>query len=169
MFTNRPNKCYKTEDGDIWHSRSVAVVGVVFAHVIDGDTYVLLTKRSDTMEDMPGRWCAPCGYLDWEEDLEHATAREICEETSLNVYEESKVFKYLNFNINDDPKSNRQNISIASAYLLRVTELPKISISSEASEVEWVEYCSSEIYGKRLVFNHEALLYKAYEIMYDDI
>ena len=162
MFTNKPNKCYQTEEGPLWHSRSVAVVGIVFAKM-DSELYVLLTQRSEIMEDMPGRWCAPCGYLDWDEDLEHATAREICEETSFNIYEQKNIFKFLNFNINSDyKKNNHQNISIASAYFMKVANLPKIRTSPETSMVEWVPYHYSVLKPKDMVFGHHLLITNAW-------
>jgi ADP-ribose pyrophosphatase YjhB (NUDIX family) len=169
MFTNKPNKCYQTEDGPIWHSRSVAVTGVVFMATTKDDMYVLLTKRSDTMEDMPGRWCLPCGYLDWGEDLEHATAREICEETSLDVYELRDLFKFPNFHIDSNPRSNRQNIAIASAYYKKVKALPKITTTLETSMVEWVPFNYSSLRGKDLVFDHHNLIVRAWNTVEDSL
>lgn len=32
-----------------------------------------------------GRWCIPCGYVDWDEDIRAAARREMREETGLEV------------------------------------------------------------------------------------
>ena len=153
---NRPNKSYITEDGVIWHGRNVAVVGVVIA-VFKDEAYILLTKRSETMEDAPGRWCLPCGYLDWDETLEEAIEREILEETKLNLvdYRKNTSVFIPNARINSDPKSNRQNVSITSVYLLEdLEELPKVELTNETSEVEWCLADPKNLKEKDLVFNH---------------
>ena len=40
---------------------------------------VLLVKRAD------GRWCVPCGFCDWGEDVRAAAARECREESGIEV------------------------------------------------------------------------------------
>ena len=43
---------------------------------------LLLVKRLGSYE---GRWCIPCGYVEWDEDIRSAAQREIKEETGLEV------------------------------------------------------------------------------------
>jgi len=167
MFKNKPNKCYKTEDGEIWASRSVAVVGVVFVDTKE-DLYVLLTKRSSDMSDFPNRWCLPCGYLDYNETLEQATVREICEETSLNIYDLKNVFKFPCCNIDSDTNANRQNVSVTSIFYINTrTELPKIFPSKEAPIVEWCSISYSVLRARQLVFNHHDLIRSCWNIVED--
>ena len=123
QFKNKPNYHlrYNYNDGrglkidqDFWISRSVAVVGVVFANKSDG-MYVLTTKRSMKMMDEAGKHGVPCGYLDYDETLYEAMIREIYEETSLYLpdYEKQLIFNNDKqpIHISDDPKSKRQNVS----------------------------------------------------------
>ena len=56
------------------------IVGVAVLLVTDGD--ILLVKRTGSYE---GTWCIPCGYLEYEEEIRAATARELREETGLMV------------------------------------------------------------------------------------
>jgi len=168
---NRPNKGYQTEDGVIWHSRSVAVTGIVLV-IVKEDVYVLLTKRAETMEDLPGRWCLPCGYLDWDETIEDATIREVREETGFNISSQSPFTNgdgdfsfYPNIYISSDPLNNRQNVSIASAYLYEKAELPKINTTEETSEVEWCKADVISIAEKNLAFKQAPMIRYAIGMM----
>lgn len=55
-------------------------VGV--AIIVLKDNRILLVKRLGSYE---GMWCIPCGHLEWDEDVRRAAAREITEETGLEV------------------------------------------------------------------------------------
>lgn len=43
---------------------------------------ILLGRRSGSYA---GAWCIPCGYVEWDEDVRAAAAREFAEETGLTV------------------------------------------------------------------------------------
>ena len=43
---------------------------------------VLLGRRAGSYR---GQWCIPCGYVEWDEDVRTAAAREVTEETGLQV------------------------------------------------------------------------------------
>ena len=63
QFKNRPNNVYKIKDKEVWESRSLAVVAVLFSISKNG-IYVLSEKRSQSMQDEPGKWALVSGYLD---------------------------------------------------------------------------------------------------------
>lgn len=56
------------------------IVGV--AAIVLQDGKVLLGKRNASYQ---GLWCIPCGYVEWDEDVEEACKREFQEETGLVV------------------------------------------------------------------------------------
>jgi 8-oxo-dGTP diphosphatase len=55
-------------------------VGV--AAIILRDRKVLLGQRLGSYE---GKWCIPCGYVEWDEDVYGAVRREFEEETGLDI------------------------------------------------------------------------------------
>lgn len=55
-------------------------VGV--AAIILKDTKILLVKRQGSYA---GKWCIPCGHVEWGEDVRAAAIREVREETGLEV------------------------------------------------------------------------------------
>ena len=57
-------------------------VGV--AVVVRREAAVLLGRRSPG-SSYAGRWCIPCGHVEWDEDVREAAVREFAEETGLQV------------------------------------------------------------------------------------
>lgn len=136
---NIPNKCYDTSDGPIWGSRSIAVVHIIYCNVNDV-MHMLITKRSDTMPDEPGKWCFPCGYLDWNETIEEAAIRETIEETTFDIRQinaKSLITSNIIIGIDSKPRYIRQNVSVKVLSLLDMDFLPTLSITDETSDVMW--------------------------------
>ena len=91
-FNNRENERVVLPDGRIiFIARSTAVVGCVLC-VNDDKLSVLMVERGPKV-DNSGKWCMPCGYLDWDESLKEAVIRELFEETGLDfdALDKSKV------------------------------------------------------------------------------
>ena len=63
-----------------WPRPMVTVDATVFTHC-GGTTKVLLIKRGN--EPDKGKWAVPGGFVDPDEELEDAAARELAEETGL--------------------------------------------------------------------------------------
>lgn len=167
MFGNTPNEEVKLQDGrTVWLSRSMAVVGIVFAEV-DGVPHLLIAQRGSGAADNHGKWNIPCGYLDYDETLKQAAAREIYEETGvyLNIAEQfqgSMIFT------NDDPRKDaRQNVSFWYKFMLNkkfktVSDLPlpntDNSEMNEVGGVKWVPFCKDELDKYEFAFNHRERL-----------
>ncbi len=56
------------------------IVGV--AGIYMQDNQILLGRRTN---GYAGQWCIPCGYVEWDEDVQAALRREFKEETGLEV------------------------------------------------------------------------------------
>ena len=171
QFNNRENRCYKTEDGDVWHSRSVAVVGLVLM-IHEGEKYVLLGKRGPALPNEVGKYCLPCGYLDWDESCEEAVVREIWEETGLNIYKTMQqynvVYDHMHFPwmIHSEPDNVAQNVSMHYAICFDTKSnvyrdfpaLPELTFENnaevgEVDDVRWIKVDDLSAY--ECAFGHE--------------
>jgi len=168
IFKNRINKEHKVEDGkrSVWESRSVAVNAVIFGLNSD-NIFVMIEKRSWSMMDAPGKYCLPCGYMDWDEDGYEALTREVYEETSFYI---PKYKMYLiedneeePFFVNTKPTQNRQNIVLNYAIVYDFSKgLPKEIESYTDHEIEGIRWVPIEQLSKiDFAFDHASVIEKA--------
>lgn len=146
---------------EYWISRSVAVVALVFGYDEDEREYILAVQRGTGTPDpeFVGKWCLPCGYLDYDETLEEALQREVFEETGVLL---ATDFIEL-LEINSDPKSDkRQNITVRFQAIAKEENIANISITTENSEqdevsdIKWIPF--SEVDNYEWAFNHKELI-----------
>lgn len=164
-FNNRPNEY----DGKGYFiSRSVSLDGIVFVMKPDG-IYVLTVKRSNMM-DNAGKWCLPCGYLDWDESVYDGMLREVYEETSffIPMYEGYIIFDNNKqpFFVKSDPNTPRQNVALAfiniidfrqskEEYLRFMNDVESYTCK-EVSEIKWLNI--NDVGKKEWAFNHNQLI-----------
>ena len=146
-FNNRENEKVTLGDGRVvFLARSTAVVGTILC--IDGDTtYALMVERGEKV-DNSGKWCMPCGYLDWDEDFSEAVRREVFEETGLDISSLHETHQVLHsdlespYYVESSPNSHRQNVSCHFGILIK-GPVPPVQTSDglesgEISRIEWV-------------------------------
>ena len=180
-FNNRENERVDLPDGRvIFLARSTAVVGCVLC-LHGNDVFVLMVERGDKV-DNSGKWCMPCGYLDWDETLDEAIKREVWEETGLNLDEviDQKRALYARIDqpyyIGSSPKSNRQNISHHFGLVMEgpppELKASEALASGEATAVEWVrlstiptrENIESSGLSDYFAFNHNEDIHRFFDI-----
>jgi len=146
---------------EFWISRSIAVVVAVFAKEGENNFVAVVQRGKGTPDpEYVGKYCLPCGYLDFDESCAQAAQRELMEETGLNL--PLSDFKLVS--INDNPQEDkRQNITFR--YVVKcnqsVKELQsmfttKNSEKDEVSSIRFIDISNIDMY--ELAFNHNNLI-----------
>ena len=169
QFSSRPNERVDLLDGrTMWLSRATSVVAVIIA--IESSTerrYFAIHRRGSATPDHRGKWSLCCGYLDWNESLSQAAARETFQEIGLNLYDlERKGYCTIPdqpYFVQSDPDlDTRQNISARFLFELRVPALPTLSVDhaevGESEEPQWVELTERNLAERTFAFNHGTVL-----------
>lgn len=164
---SRENRMIKGENGEeLWISRSVVVICVV-ARITDDNKIEIIVEKRGPLVSATGRWCFPCGYLDYDEDLTDAVIREVQEETGYTL--ERKDVKFID--INSKPEGKKQNVGIRHIAFI---DNDKKQISdfeldtNEVTELKWVEIGESvgnifnidvnKLDCVKWAFNHKSLI-----------
>lgn len=146
---------------DYWISRSMAVSVFIFLYnTNDKSWYVLANRRGNGAADYHGLWNCPCGYLDYNETLQHAAWREVKEETNFDVNEQCLKL----FGVNSNPSENRQNVTTRFYYILENDGFPIVNNyncePNEVSDVQWININNLDDY--EFAFNHKNLILKIF-------
>ena len=164
---SRENRMIKGENGEeLWISRSVVVICVV-ARITDDNKIEIIAEKRGPLVSATGRWCFPCGYLDYDEDITDAVIREVQEETGYTL--ERKDVNFID--INSKPEGKKQNVGIRHIAFI---DNDKKQISdfeldtNEVTELKWVEIGESvgnifnidvnKLDCVKWAFNHKSLI-----------
>jgi 8-oxo-dGTP diphosphatase len=134
---------------------------MLFAKDADGQTYILATQRGKGTPDPEyvGKYCLPCGYLDYDETTKQAAARELTEETGLTV----PISDFIFWGYNDEPKSDkRQNITfrfiVKSPNTKEELEQLFTTANSEKDEIASIRFINiHDVALYEWAFNHDTL------------
>lgn len=133
------NFSVKVNNKEYWVSRSVAVITFIFKEK-NGTLYSLIEKRGKGSTDNQGKWCVPGGYVDFDETLEEACAREVLEECGFII----DINKLKFIKINSSPDEEHQNISVHYVYFADKDENYKINRAkggekNEVADIKWIK------------------------------
>jgi 8-oxo-dGTP diphosphatase len=133
-------------NSDDYPRPSVTVDLVIFT-IAENDLKVLLIRRGG--EPFKGRWALPGGFVEIDESLEDAAARELEEEVGVrNVYLE-QLYTF------GDPDRDPRGRVISVAYFALVdAEHQKIAAASDAADAAW----HSVFKPPALAFDHGKIL-----------
>jgi 8-oxo-dGTP diphosphatase len=145
MSPHRPAG-YRAEN----HPAFAVTVDLVALTVREDQLHVLLVTRG--VEPFLGRRALPGGFVHPDEDLPHAAARELSEETGLR-----RVPGHLEqLGTYGSPTRDPRMRVVSVAYLAMAPELPDPVAGSDARAASWVPV--DQALRSRLAFDHVAIL-----------
>jgi 8-oxo-dGTP diphosphatase len=131
------------------YPRPAVTVDLVIFTIADDDLKVLLIRRG--IEPYKGYWALPGGFVEIDESLEHAAARELKEEVGVTVYLE-QLYTF------GDPKRDPRGRVISVAYFALVdAERQRIVAGSDAADAQWYNVFNPKL-GAKLAFDHNRIL-----------
>lgn len=134
---------------DIYPRPSVTVDLVIFT-IADDDLKVLLIRRGG--EPFKGCWALPGGFVEIDESLEAAAARELSEEAGVtNVYLEQL------YTFGDPGRDPRGRVISVSYFALVDADRQHIRAASDAADARWHSVFDS-ISDNNLAFDHKRIL-----------
>jgi 8-oxo-dGTP diphosphatase len=134
---------------------SVTVDIILFHQTAEQRVEVLLIKRAK--EPFKGQWALPGGFVDKDESLEAAAARELKEETGLEDIRLAQIGAF--GDPGRDPRGHCISIVFAAAISSRVEAIG----ADDAEEARW----HSATRPPRLAFDHKKILRFARELIFD--
>lgn len=172
-FKSTPNRCIHVEGEEIWISRSVTVLPVLF-FVSNGIHYVPLGLRGSDLPEGVGQWGLPGGYLDYDETATQAVYREVWEELGLDIPQLVQDFEFegnLNqpYDVHSQPR-RRQNVTLKYALMFHLGEAALPQLNPQVSQGEVVEarwFPVTEALAMVLAFNHHKVMQACLECYYN--
>ncbi len=129
------------------YPRPSVTVDLVIFTIADDDLKVLLIRRAG--EPFQGRWALPGGFVEIDESLERAAARELQEEVGVtNVYLEQL------YTFGEPDRDPRGRVISVAYFALIDAEKQRIVAASDAADTAW----HSVFKPPRLAFDHRKIL-----------
>ena len=142
--TSRGKHCYD-------HPRPAVTVDIVLLHRASRGARVLLIQRKH--EPFKGVWAFPGGFVDENESLEAAAARELHEETGLVGIELEQIGAF------GDPGRDPRGHTVSVVFAALLDEPAQPTPKDDAEAAEW----HSAFKPPALAFDHNAILRVAIE------
>lgn len=141
---NKKQHCYD-------HPRPSVSVDIVLFYQAAERVEVLLIKRAG--EPFKGQWALPGGFVDEDEALELAAARELKEETGISGVRLAQIGAF------GDPGRDPRGHTISIAFGARVSKRAEAVGADDAEEARWQALARLP----RLAFDHKKIIRTARE------
>jgi 8-oxo-dGTP diphosphatase len=133
------------------HPRIDITVDVVALTEVEGALHVLVVRRGNP--PFEGQWALPGGYLEFDEDLAPAAARELHEETGIALHPDElrPLAAY------GAPGRDPRNRTVSVAFLAELDHEIDAEGGSDADEARWW-VLSDLLFEDELAFDHATIL-----------
>jgi len=147
VATNKPKSyCYD-------HPRPALTVDIVLLHRAADEIEVLLIKRA--REPFEGHWAFPGGFVDQDESLEDAAARELAEETGLVGIRLEQIGAF------GDPGRDPRGHTVSVVFAGVLEDRAVVTAGDDAAKAAW----HSALESPSLAFDHKNILRLALDRM----
>ncbi len=140
------NKSDKVKSYCYDHPRPALTVDIVLLHRSAAEIEVLLIKRA--REPFKGQWAFPGGFVDKDESLENAAARELAEETGLRGIRLEQIGAF------GDPGRDPRGHTVSVVFAGVLEDRALVSAGDDASEAAW----HPALEPPNLAFDHNKIL-----------
>jgi 8-oxo-dGTP diphosphatase len=130
------------------YPRPSVTVDVVLFTIRRGGLSILLIRRKNP--PFKGHWALPGGFVDPDENLEHAAARELQEETGIVQTALTQLGAF------GDPGRDPRGHTVSVAFSAFVVAPMKPVAADDAAEAEWVAV--STLKRARFAFDHARII-----------
>jgi 8-oxo-dGTP diphosphatase len=131
------------------YPRPSVTVDIILFHRAGERTEVLLIKRA--RDPFKGAWAFPGGFVDEDESLERAAARELKEETGLEGIKMEQLAAF------GDPGRDPRGHTVSVAFVALLDRPAEAAGADDAEDARW----HSALRPPRLAFDHKKILRRA--------
>jgi 8-oxo-dGTP diphosphatase len=132
------------------YPRIDVTVDVVALAEVGHRLHALVVRRGNA--PFEGRWALPGGYLEVDEDLAPAAARELHEETGIEL----DLDDLRQLGAYGAPDRDPRNRTVSIAFLAELDEDPEARGGSDAADARWRPV--EELWEEQLAFDHATIL-----------
>ena len=139
------------------YPRIDVTVDVVALVAVDGVEHVLVVRRGNP--PFEGQWALPGGYLEVDEDLAPAAARELSEETGISL-DPADLHQLGAYGVPDrDPRGR----TISIAHVIRLERAIEAQGGDDADDARWLP-TAELLEDGNLAFDHATILQDALQV-----
>jgi len=128
------------------HPRPAVTADIILFRLVSGQIQVLLIKRAN--DPYKGKWALPGGFVDENERLEHAAARELEEETGVKRVRLEQVATF------GDPGRDPRGHTVSVAFAGVLGRHQEVKAGDDAAEADW----HPALRPPPLAFDHKKIL-----------